>query len=115
MSRTMIENAFDPSDLAASTNSRLRSEITWPRITRPRCVQLKKMMTQMLSGRLGPRTDTSASAHSRKGTLMTRSMIRLSKVSIHPPKYPEIVPTVMPISAAASDATTPTMSETWAP
>jgi hypothetical protein len=64
----------------------MAQRITCPRMTRPIVVQLKNTMTPMLSERLGPNTETSANAHSRNGTLITRSMARLSTASILPPK-----------------------------
>ena len=82
----MIDSGPAPSDRLASTNSCWRSEITWPRMTRPIVVQLKKTMTPMLSERLGPKTETSANAQSRNGTLITRSIARLSTASTLPPK-----------------------------
>ena len=60
-------------------------------------------------------TEASAIATSKNGTLMTRSMMRLSTVSTTPPKNPAIVPTITPIAEAISDAITPTSSETLAP
>ena len=84
-------------------------------MTRPIVVQLKNTMTPMLSDRLGPNTETRASAQSRNGTLITRSIVRLKTISTQPPKKPARSPTLMPMQAATSAASTPAVSETVVP
>ncbi len=84
-------------------------------MTRASPAQLKNTMTEIDSCRLGPSTETVAIATSRNGTLITRSITRLSTVSVTPPKKPAVIPMRMPMTDAAREATTPTSSDTCAP
>src|ERR1035437_4215389 len=76
MSTNMIRESLAPSDLAASTNSRSRSESTWPRTMRATDAQLKNPITKMVIDRLGPVIDTRAIATSRNGMHRTTSTRR---------------------------------------
>jgi hypothetical protein len=77
--------------------------------------QEKNTITETDSIRLGPSTETSASAQRRKGTDMTRSISRLSARSTQPPKNPAVVPTITAMAEAQQAASTPTSKDTRAP
>jgi hypothetical protein len=65
----------------------------------------------MPTGRIAVSTIQSA----RVGIESRNSMTRCMPLSMAPPKYPETVPSTPPRIVEMSTATTPTVSDTWAP
>ena len=82
----MMRRSPAPSERAASTYSRSRSESVWPRTTRPTEAHEKNAITKIEIHRPGPTIETSAIAKSRNGNDSTTSISRASSVSTMPPK-----------------------------
>ena len=66
ISTNMMRRSPAPSERAASMYSVSLSESVWPRTIRPTDAQLKNAITAIEMVRLGPTTDTSAIANTRK-------------------------------------------------
>ena len=115
MSKNMILNGPAPSDLAASTYSFSLIDSVWPRTILAMPAQEKNVIITTMIVRLGPKTTASASASTMYGKASTASVNRASTVSMIPPKYPAMSPTVTPSTEAISVVTMPTNSEMRTP
>ena len=60
-------------------------------------------------------TAASAIASGRNGITRNQSVIRISTVSIHPPKNPAVMPISEPIAIVSTVAANPTSNETREP
>ena len=76
MSTTMIRSRLEPSERAASMNSRSRIPSTWPLTTRAIGHHENRMITTTVIISPGPARATSEMAKSRNGNDRTTSMTR---------------------------------------
>src|SRR5512144_852284 len=106
-----------PSERAASTNSRSRSDSVCPRTIRPMYGQFRNPMTRTMSSVRGiwSATATSAMANSSCWNARMTSIVRLDVWSAQPPKYPAVTPTTVPTPTATNVASVATTSEIRAP
>ena len=111
----MIRSRLAPSERAASTNSRSRSEITWPRTTLAIGHQENRTITTIVTPSPGPTSDTREMANSRNGRLSVVSISHERTRSTQPPRKPAASPMTVPTPTAATVDTAPTMIETRAP
>ena len=72
-------------------------------------------MTRMMCERLGPQIAATTIMSGTSGIAKKESVIRISTVSVTPPKYPARMPTAPPTRIATSVAANPTVSEIRAP
>jgi len=92
---------------AASTNSRLRSDMNSARASRAGAVQLTMPMASTMFSIWLPRMATSASSSTKLGMVWNASVTRISTSSTQPPKYPAQAPTATPMVIEIEVATTP--------
>ena len=111
----MMRRFVAPSDVAASTNSRSRSDMTWPRTTRAIGAQVNSTMTASVMPRLGPASDTSEMANSSCGRHRVVSISQFRTTSTLPRRKPATSPTSVPMPMLHTVATAPTNSEMRAP
>ena len=72
-------------------------------------------MMMMMLMRLRPKIAAMTMIRGRSGMTRKMSVIRISSMSMPPPKNPDTMPTVPPITIATKAAANPTSSETREP
>jgi len=82
----MTRRSLAPAILAALINGRSRRLSTWARITRAVVRHSRHEIVRMMFDSDGRSKATSTTANGRKGIPKTTSVIRISRLSIQPPK-----------------------------
>ena len=88
---------------------------TWDRTILAGLAQMTSPMTRTVVARLRPRKTARTMSSGRNGRASVASTRRISRLSIQPPKNPEITPSRPPTTMASVAARKPMASEIRAP
>ena len=111
MCRKIIFHPLCPIERAARTYSLSRRVRNSARTSLAVPVQLTRPITAMIIQIFGPRIAMAVRIRKNDGKQSNASTMRMSKLSIQPPKYPLTAPRNMPIPSETAMATNPTVRE----